>query len=410
MSEEIETEHFEYETSGEEYWKVARPAELMAAFGFKKAEDELAGWHDLMAGQGRAWEIIRRLFRVFCIMDPGPDDVREWTRGEIAAKYGIAEGLVEQEVANAVREWDIARARSNVKQGISLISEEDLAHLTRFSSGEGMTEEEISRLLKAFNFDHIQKDPVLRAEVASRIISLRTWLSSPHDRTGARELIRTEIAMHTMDSLLIGYRNKLAKYQADEDSGTDQTALIDAVYLKIANLEKQMREMSKAHADKQQAIGANDIDMIERKRIYVETVSFMIDQCREFEADPENWKPDGIFTAQEIDWQLEPSGERGPQYRLDIVMVANDALKPENLWNPKYKQPKVTRRVCQELATMYNSLRGISLDAEPLPEVDEDEEESGVADDVTTVPIGEAGPASEAQMERAPAAAPMGVF
>ncbi len=412
----METEPFEYETSGEEYWRVIRLPELASVFGFKNPDEDLPRWHDVMAGQARAWEIIRRLFRVFCVLEPGADDVREWTRQEIAEKYGISEAIVEDEISNAVKEWGISRARANVKQGLALISEEEMNHLTRFSSGEGMTEEEISRLLKAFSFDHIQKDAVLRAEVASRIISLKDWLNSPHTRASARDLIRMEIAMHTMDAFLIRDRNRLAKHIAEEeaDSVVDNSTAIDDLRKKIGVQETQMRQTSEAHAEKQKAINANDLDMAARKRIYVETVTYLIDQCRKFEEDPENWRPDGVFTAEEIDWQLEPKGDRKPQYRMDIVIVANEAMKPENLWNPKYMPTKVTRRVCEELARMYNRLRDIPEDAEPLLEThedeDDDEEESGVADDVNSVPIGEAGPAIGGQMQRAPAAAPIGVF
>jgi hypothetical protein len=406
---ETENKAREYETSGEEYWQVAGWEDLVAAFGLR--EDQLAAWHDVMAGQGRAWEIIRRVFRVSALLDPEPDDLRVWTREDLAGKYGISESLVADEISNAVKEWSLNQARGQVKQGVALISDEEMDHLTRFSNGDGMTEDVISRLLKAFNFDHIQKDSILRAEVASRIVSLKDWLNSPHKRMGARELIRTEISMHGLDSLLVGYQNKLAKLQEDEVAGIQKDAEIEMVHVKISNLEKQMREMSKAHADKQESIGANDLDMTTRKRIYVETVSHLIDQCREYESDPENWKPDGVWTANEINWLLEPSGERDPQYRFDIAMVARDCVMPEHLWDPKYKPPKVTRRVCQELNRLIAVMRVVPKDAEPLPDRDEEEEDGGVADDVATLPISENDPTMTVEsVPRPPAAAPMGVF
>lgn len=366
----------EYETSGEEYWQVNAWPGLAAAFSLKATDLPL--WHDTFAGQGRMWEMMRRIYRIAPVMLDSDVYLREWTITEVAESMGVAETLLQGEFSKVVSHWQGIRANDQVKQDVGAISDEDIAHLTRFSDGDGMGDEVIQRLLKAFNFEHIQKDPVLRAEVASRIVSLKDWLNSPHTRTSARELIRMEITMHGMDKMLIVYRNKIAELLEKEVLSKDDFTEMKGLEDRLGALEKQMRSTSEAHQKKQEAIGADDLDMTARKRIYTETVSQLVEMCAEYESDPENYKIDGVFTAREIEWLVEPKGERDPQYRFDVVMAINEAMQPENLWNSQYKPTKVTRRVCQDLARIIKTVREVPADAPDLPDPEDEEELVGM--------------------------------
>ena len=53
--------YVEFETTGEEYWAVDRFDPLAEDFSLRV--DDLGEWPEVMAGQGLAWEICRRLYQ-----------------------------------------------------------------------------------------------------------------------------------------------------------------------------------------------------------------------------------------------------------------------------------------------------------------------------------------------------------
>lgn len=369
----------EFETVSGEYWSMERFDRLAEDFSVFVAD--LPKWHKLMTGQGRAWEICERLYQVGSLVNPSNEILRSWSRAEIGKFLGIPKGQVDHEIDNAVGVWKLAKARQDVTdQSVSGATHDEIEHLTNFSNADGIEKEVVDKLLTAFNFSDV-KDEGLRAQVAKRILSLKDYLSSPHTRTAAREVIRMEVTMHGLEKILVSYQNKIEALVEDDPDRKSRGAEIDGLSKKAQELDEEIRKIGKEHAARQKSIGADDIDMTTRKRIIVETVAYIQEKCKEYESDPANVLVDGVFRAGEIDWLLEPLGAREAQYRPDISVRIAEALLPENLWNPEYQPTKIPQRICQELRKIVETIRGIPEDAVPLADSDEeDEDESGVSD------------------------------
>ncbi len=390
MSEEIKTvlkRVAEFETTTDEYWRVDRFDLLARDFGVEAGD--LKEWHDVLKAQGMAWNLAERLYQVGPMMDAQEEVLRPWTRAEVAKRYGIPVAQVDSEIDNAVRHWKLEHARRDLKREATAdVGQDDIELLTSFSTAGGIDEEDISKLLEAYNFKEI-KDPMMRVQVAKRILSLKDYLMSPHTRTAAREIIRMENAMHSLEKTLTGVQNKLDQLMEEDPGRLKHAPEIDGLSKRVNDLNKEIRAISLSHAKTQKQLGADDIDMTTRKRLFVETVAYIQEQCRVYESDPENVRADGVFRAGEIDWLMEPLGERAPQYRPDISVRLADALLPENLWDPEYVPPKISIRVCQELRKLVEGMRKIPEDAAPLIELDDDDEVAGISGGMV-VPLEEA--------------------
>ena len=370
----------EYQTLTDEFWGVQDFAGLAARFSI--GAGELAEWHDYVSKQGRAWDVVARLHGVASLVTDNPDELRLWKLAELAKQYGAKEKQLDLEVKTAVRSWAAQKARQSVDgEATAGISEDDFRKLTAFTRkdglGEGMTEE----LLEAFNFDDV-KDELLRATVAQRILSLREYLTGHHTRTQARQLIRLEISIHTQERLQSRYQNEIDEALELDPKLTAGGDRIESLRKKIKETEGEMRTLLDSHTKLAKAIGADETDLTARKVVIVDTMAYVMEQCRLFESEPANWRPDGIFTAGDIEWLTEPLGERPPQYRPDIVLRMREALAPENLWNPDYVPTPIQQRVVQKLRRAFEMATGEIGDpnAEPDRERDEEDEDTGEAE------------------------------
>jgi hypothetical protein len=366
-----EPSHIEYEAGDDGYWRIDRPDRLEEDFGVTAGH--VQDWHLFLSGQGRAWEICRRLYQAGSLLDPPPEIIRTWSREEVAKEFGIPKAEVDHEINHAAEEWRLRKARADVTRASKVEGEDEIAKLTSFSNSSGLEPDQVSMLLNAYGFGDV-RDEMLRAQVANRIISLKDYLISQHSRTKARQLIRMEMSLHAKEKMLLIYTNKIEHIvRTDPNLNTHSTDL-ENYRVKAAELDKEIRQITKDHTTLQDEIGANDIDMTTRKRIFVETVAYIQLKCQEYESDPESVLLDGVFRADEIDWLLESLGDRRPQYRPDITVRLHDALLPRNLWDPEYKPPKLTLRVCQELRRMADCMRAVPEDAAPLPDMEAEDD------------------------------------
>lgn len=371
----------EYEPTSESgYWRMERPDLLEADFGVSRSEVE--EWHRWIAGRGRVWEIVRKLYQLAGFLENDTDVMVSWTRADVAKKYGIPVAEVDHDVKFAVDHWRLHVARAQVAKDSAAISQGgatdgDIESLIGFSNAAGLEASAVDRLLAAFSFGDI-KDELLRAQVANRIISLRDYLESPHSYTSARQIIRLEVSLHGKEKMLLLYNNKIEQIADDDRELKSRKDEMDAFRLKAKDLDAELRAMTKAHSDLLKEIGADDIDLTTRKRIAVETIGYVMNLCRIYESDPKNVLIDGVFRANELDWLMESEGERAPQYRPDISIRIREALLPENLWDPHYKPTKIQMRVIQELRKMVACARAIPEDAEALLENEGDDEDEAL--------------------------------
>lgn len=419
MSEPEAVTFLEYEPSEDSgYWRMERPDLWQADFSTTLADAQ--EWHRWIAGKGRVWEIVRRLYRLAGLFEDDPDLLVVWTRAEVAKKYGVPLAEVDHDLRVAAEQWTLYAARCKVQREAAKLSaggasDSDVESLIGFSNSGGLEKSAVDRLLEAFSFGDI-KDELLRTQVANRIISLREYLESPHSRTSARQIIRLEVSMHGKEKMLLLYNNKIEQIAEEDPELKSRKTEMDDFRLKAKDLDAELRAMTKAHSDLLKEIGADDIDMTTRKRIAVETVGYIMNLCRVYQSDPENVLVDGVFRADELDWLMDPEGERAPQYRPDISIRLREALLPENLWDPHYKPTKVQMRVVQELRKMVACARAVPVDAEPLLENDGDDDDDGVAGggvmpSLDDVPVAADVPLGVPQSgRRSGGAAVMGVF
>lgn len=363
----------EYTTSGGEFWGVDRFAALSEKFGI--GAGDLPDWHDLMSKQGRVWDVMQRLYGVSSLVDEvGEDFTRTWTVAELAKKYGVKVGQIELEIEQGVRVWKLSIAQRQAAVAVTGgISQEDFEKLTRHSRTDGLDAATVDGLLDAFNFKEVKGD-LLRAQVAMRILSLREYLSGAHTRMQARNLIRMELSMHAYERLQNRYQNELDAALDEDPNLIAKKSEVESLRKKVEEIDAKMLKLGTEHGKIQNALGADETDLTARKILAIDTVAYITEQCRLYESDPENWKPDGFFTAGEIDWLMEPAGERPPQYRPDISVRLDEAFAPENFWSQDYKPTKIQARVVQELRWMVERIRTVRPDEDAVREVDDDDD------------------------------------
>lgn len=353
----------DYETSSEEYWRIDEWSKLAERFSLE--EPHAAAWHDFMAGQGRAWEIARHLYGIYPLL--GSTELVRRGKKELAEDLGVSQVVIEREMEAAAEAWSLARARESVSSQLRS-QKGDIETLTRFSHADGLDEQAVDELLKAFDFDSV-RDPEQRVRVAGRILTLSEHLRAPNTRVPAREVIRMEITMHALQKMQIAKQDDIDQILDNPERARMKGHEIDKMQDRVNLLDDRIRKIAKDHSDLLERIGADELDLTARKKQFVADMNYLIEACRDYESDPANMKVDGIWTAEEIDWQLDPlAAGRDAQYRPDIAIRMGDALRPENLWDPTYRPPKVAKRVCQELARIVRHLRGIPEDAAELPE------------------------------------------
>lgn len=343
----------EFETTGGEYWACEAWSELRERFDLEISH--LPTWHAALTGQGRCWEIVWRRYRVASLTNPDEDALKAWNEEALAAKLSIPRSTIDEEIAGAVKHWEIVRAQGTVAVSATPLADGQFERLTNFSKGLGMDEQRIALLLESYNFQHIQ-DPRFRAELAARIISLSDFLQAPHSRAQARTILRLESSVHTAEASLVQAQNAVARLIESDPERRVKGGEIDSLNKRVAELEDRLSSLTDDHQKTCEAIGANEIDLTARKRIYIETVAHLIDQCRIYESDPENWRIDGTWTPSEIEWLTEASDERPSQYRFDIALRNQEIMDPENFWNPDYVPTKIPRKICEKLARIMKHL------------------------------------------------------
>lgn len=363
----------EYETNAGEYWAVENFSALAGEFGM--GAGDLAEWHDLVAGEGRAWEVIQRLYGVASLGgEVDADFARGWKLPELAKKYGVKEGQLRVELDKAVRVWKVTCARANVaNEAVGGISQDEYVRLVGGNNSGGLDKQQVDGILKAFGFGNVP-DEMIRAETAGRILSLREYLEAPHHRVSARRLISLELGMHTLERLQLSYQNQLDKALSDESDIIKEKGKVGDLEKKIDAVDAKMAKLTTQHSKLQKDIGAEDVDLTTKKVSLVGTVAYIMEECRKFEDDPENWKVDGVFTAGQVNWLMEPSGERPAQYRPDIVVRVNEAMRPENLWNPRYEPTTIQQAVVQKMRKIAEGVEAMRSDAKVEREIDEEDD------------------------------------
>ena len=367
LPDHAEPRTLEYYPGGEDSppWQVDDWRALSEAFSLRQAE--VLHWHEALAGQGRPWLVIRRIFHVAPVFGPeaGPDDMRKWSFKELSAAQGVSEARLQADLEAAKEFWQRERLAGSVRAKIKEAAPDEGAAvevavkridgLPEFSVHQELDEATVMDILGPLRFDHY-KSKQDRLYVANRCLELKQFLTDKHQREPTRQLIGLEVTMGAYELTQSQLKARLDEIRrgttTSEKAGDELVKLSKA----LQENEKALADLAERHSDLAHKLGADDIEVGERKREALGTISYFADAHRRYYESGDRLLIDGVFTADEVMWLTTPLTIRPAQYRADVVIRAREAMLPDNLWNGRYEPSVVQRDACRRLADLVQGL------------------------------------------------------
>jgi hypothetical protein len=324
----------EYRAPDGAAWRCDRVAELFTDFNITGSDAQkharLTEWHQVMSAVPVSWKMLRRWYRAAPLSGSlTADDLREWTRAELAAALGFSESLLDAQLAETRDFW----------QRVQM--EKELAvRLVEHAGEKALTEEDIVRLVKKHGFGSV---PVqLYPKVAERVMEMSHLFDLPEGRMLAQSAIFQEL-------MIITQQDKIGKLMQGGD----------------ANLSKEYKELQSLQTTYEgtlDKLGATqDQNPNFRQRVaFNDCMGQVTKGMQAWYADGDNTIIDGIFTASEVQIQITPTTLRTAQYRPDLTLLIAEWKR--EFWNPNYgydaegAEVKTTGKLPREV--MRKLLRG----------------------------------------------------
>jgi hypothetical protein len=355
----------EYSPGGDDTtpWLIEDWRAASEAFGL--GEGETVAWHTALAGQGRPWLVIRRIFRINPLWGPGtsPDDLQAWTWTTLASSLGVPEKHLRADLEAALEFWKKSKLSAKVVRGASEmpVAVNPLDSLPDFQIHQEFTDQQIASLLIPFRFGSV-RSAADRLYIANRIIELKKLLENKHTRESARTLIVMELNMASHESTLQVLKQRLESLQKSTEVSKEQSAETIKIGESITTTEKALTNLSKTYRDAASDLGGDEAEAGEVRRVALGTISHLIEAHRQYYLTGERALIDGMFAADEVVWLTTPLTIRPAQYRADIVLRMREAMIPENLWNADYKPAVIQREACRRMAKL---VQGLTEEIEP---------------------------------------------
>ncbi len=364
-------------------WLIEDWQGLSAAFDLR--DHEVIPWHLALAGQGRPWLVIRRLYKLAPLWGDGasPDDLKAWSWSDLSATLGVPESHLKSDLKAAKEFWKKARRsasltsqisklkspvesaadsspdpRSTISDPLSTPSEDPvkpLDSLPQFSIHQALDEEHIAAILTPFRFQSIRSASD-RLYVANRILELRQLLEDKNTRESARTLIVMELNMASHESTLNAHRFRLESIQKGSEISKEQSAEIQKIGDAITATEKALTVLSTTYRAAAAELGSDEAEAGELRRVAIGTISHLTEAHRLYYASGDKTLIDGMFTGEELVWLTTPLTIRPAQYRPDVVLRMREACIPENLWGKDYQPTVVQREACRRLLKLTQLL------------------------------------------------------
>lgn len=355
---------------------------------FTLAAHEVLDWHNALAGQGRPWMVIRRIFSVAPLWGDAltQDDMRDWKWSDLAVAIGVSESVLKKDLELAVEFWkktrmslSATRSAESSKPSVKRVDTADGGDLPDFEIHQSFSEAQIAACLTPFRFNHI-KSADDRMYAANRVLELRKLLEDKYKRESARQLIQMELSMNTYESTLSGLKVRLDTLGGYAELSASQSKEIQEIAASIEKQEKALTKLSETYHRLANELGGDEIEAGEARRIAIGTASHLVEAHRKFYETGERVLIDGMFTAEEIVWLTTPLSIRPNQYRPDIVIRVREACEPENLWDKDYKPSVIQREACRRLAKIVAAF-GDELEPPVIEGIDDLPEQSAVDED-----------------------------
>jgi hypothetical protein len=366
-------------------WLIEDWPGLSAAFNLSNSH-EVIDWHIALAGQGRPWLVIRRIFKLAPLWGNGTsaDDLKTWTFAELAATLGVPAEHLKSDLSAAKEFWQKARmsanisraapssssssiqnpsssssiqnSKSNIQNSASLeAAVKPLDTLPGFTVHQDFTDEQITSLLVPFRFQSIRSASD-RLYVANRILELRKLLEDKNTRESARQLIVMELNMANHETTLHVLKSRLETLQKDSSISKDAGIEVRQIADSIASTEKVLTALSTTYRAAATELGSDEAESGELRRVAIGTVSHLTEAHRLYYETGEKTLIDGMFTAAELVWLTTPLTIRPAQYRPDVVLRMREASDSANLWGRDYKPTVIQREACRRLHKLSQML------------------------------------------------------
>jgi len=330
-------------------WQVDAWRELVGDFPVSK--ESVPTWHHSLAGSGRTWEILRRLYQIAPLYgeDDSSEYTRPWTLAELAAKWSVPVKDIESEHAAAVKFWKRHMEERQLGEKLA-----NAGSVPEFQAGPDVEDEKIAPLLDKYGFGH-EKIAANRKFIAKRIVELRPQFETAVYRETARQIVGMELNMRRYESLLGIKQLQLDKKLEDAAAGKNvDTSKLEPEFQK---LEQALTSLSESHRTLMSEIGANEEEAEGQLRTAMDSWGYATDAMTAYYAKGERELLDGIFTAGDLRFLLTVTDVRDfHQYRPDVVVMIKEALLPENLWSGTFKPSPLQRELCRKLKKICDGL------------------------------------------------------
>lgn len=360
---------------------------------FSLRTDDLLDFHTALAGQGRPWTVVRRIYKIAAMWGESntADDLREWTWKLLAETLGVAEARLHEDLDAAVDYWKKVSASQSVRAGVEKAAASGVKQvdgIPDFQIHQQLTDDQVASLLKTFRFSHL-RDEDDRLYVANRILELKRLMDDKHKRESARQLIVMELSMasHEMTQSLLKHR--LAALNRDADVTTKESNEVTKLVESIDKSEKALANLSKIYREAADELGGDEREEGETSRVALGTISHLVEAHRVYYLKGDRTLIDGMFTAAEVVWMTDALTIRPAQYRPDIVARMREAMIPENLWGKDYIPTVIEREACRRMAKIVQLL-GEESEPAVIPSID----------DVTSSPVDSDDPAELAEFDQ----------
>ncbi len=404
-----EPRYMEYNPDGDDgvTWTVNDCKGLKECFGIE--ESDLVFWHrHLCSPESRYWRIIKRIFGVIPSFGDAveEEDLEDWDWAKLAKAWSIPEVRLREELSQAADHWKKEKVSRRITQATAPAADgvKPIDDSPRFTPHQDLAEEKISELLAAYFFEH-QKSKSDRLFIANRIIELRVLFEDKNRRESARQLVNMELNLRDSEvsrALLKGRLEVLSQRKELDDKQSNEVQKIQDSLEKNEKAHTTLTEKYlKAAAD----IGEEEIEQGELRKVALGTASHLIEAQRQFHAKGDRSLIDGMFAADELVWLTTAIPLRPAQYRPDLVLRVNEAMRTENLWDANYKPTPIQREASRRMLK-FAKLMADEEETPIIPEIDdapigEDDEETESAAD-TPLPEAERSAQPQAAFEPAP--------
>lgn len=340
-------------------WRVEDGRGLSAEFGLE--DGAMPELHRCLRQQERMWQVACRRFGIRPMMDcSDPMQMTGHEMGVVADLLGMERAEADALLAQAVAVW------------------------RRWSGAVGAVpaQEEISgtqeaELLTDFGFVEV-KDAVQRQYLARRIQELRPVLDTGDAKMKARAMLTTELMLNfDIEAQMRAISRKMK--EAREGKAAEPSAAYEERFSKLV---KTHGEMQKSIQEASEALGLSELQSIgaRKKFQFRECIGQMIEAIRLFHSEGDRALIDGIHTAGEVLIQTTPFGDRKPQYRPDLPVMATAWV--EGLFDPEAKFGGLAQKAHRRLAKGFKGGLALALADEGavMGELDDAETEEAIVE------------------------------